>query len=105
MKDWVEIVAGDKDQKYRRAALVLRTLGWTCIIWAAGVSVWIWMGWRAGANLWLWSAIGLFAIGVVLLAVAWRLQVRASRLMLTPRIDSRMNDEPHLPDDNGIKAA
>jgi divalent metal cation (Fe/Co/Zn/Cd) transporter len=105
MKDWVEVVAGDKDQKYRRAALVLRTLGWTSIIWAAGVSVWIWMGWRAGANLWLWSAIGLFAIGVALLFTAWRLQLKALQLMVTARRDPRLNDEPRLPHDKSIKAA
>jgi hypothetical protein len=95
MTDWVEVVAGDKDQKYRRAALVLRTLGWTSIVWAAGLSVWIWMGWRAGANLWLWSVIVLLAVGAVLLAIASRLQVKAAHIAASPRARN----------DNGMKAA
>ena len=92
MTDWVEVVAGDKDQKYRRAALVLRTLGWTSICWAALVSIWIWMGYKAGSNVWLWSTIGLFVIGVVMLAVAAGLQSRAAKLIDLPRSngDDRM---------------
>ena len=85
MMDWVELVAGDKEQKYQRAALVLRTLGWTLICWAAAISIWIWMGARAGANLWLWSTIGLFVFGVICLGVAGRLQIKAARSMVIPR--------------------
>jgi len=80
MTDWVEVVAGDRDHKYQRAALVLRTLGWTSICWAAMISIWIWMGAKAGSNVWLWSTMGLFVLGVFFLSVGGRLQSRAARL-------------------------
>jgi hypothetical protein len=88
MTDWVEVIAGEANQKYRRAALVLKTLAWTLIFWAALISIWIWMGVRAGSNVWLWSAIGLFGVGVILLGMAAWLQTRAVRLMV-PRTDGK----------------
>jgi type VI protein secretion system component VasK len=99
--DWVAGVAGEAEQKYRRAALVLRTLAWTSIVWAAAVSIWIWMGAKAGSNLWLWIVIGLFVTGAVLLAIASRLQLRAARLIERPIV----HHDPKLRDDNGMKAA
>lgn len=86
MTDWVEVLAGEAEQKYRRAALVLRTLAWISISWAALVSIWIWMGARAGSNLWLWSVIGLVVIGAVMLGIAGRLQTKASRLLIAPEV-------------------
>jgi hypothetical protein len=83
MTDWVEVIAGEANQKYRRAALVLKTLAWTLIFWAALISIWIWMGVRAGSNVWLWSAIGLFGVGVILLGIAVWLQRQAVRLMVS----------------------
>jgi RsiW-degrading membrane proteinase PrsW (M82 family) len=105
--DWIAGVAGEAEQKYRRAALVLRTLAWISIVWAAAVSIWIWMGAKAGSNLWLWIVIGLFLIGAVLLLIASRLQVRAARVIERPiaHHDPKLHDGPKLPDDNGIKAA
>lgn len=95
MTDWVEVVAGDTEQKYRRAALVLRTLGWISISWAAAISIWIWMGARAGSNLWLWSVIGFFVSGGILLAIASRLQAKAAHLLAVPK----------APDDDRMRAA
>jgi len=86
MTDWVEVIAGEANQKYRRAALILRTLGWTGICWAAALSIWIWMGARAGSNWWLWGAIGLLVAGAVLLGIASRLQIKAARLAATPPV-------------------
>ena len=86
MTDWVEVVAGEAEQKYRRAALVLRTLAWTAIFWAAAISIWIWMGYKAGSNWWLWGAIGLFVGGSILLGIASRLQVKAVTTEFSPRV-------------------
>ncbi len=96
MKDWVEEIAGERLHLYTRAALVLRTLGWISICWAAMVSIWIWMGAKAGSNLWLWSTIGLFVIGAVLLGTANALQTRGSRVAEIPEARK---------EDNGIRAA
>lgn len=85
MTDWVETIAGESNQKYRRAALVLKTLAWTLICWAAMISIWIWMGVRAGSEVWLWSVIGLFGAGVILLGVAGWLQTRAAKLVAPSR--------------------
>ena len=87
MTDWVEEIAGDKLDKYRRAALVLRVLGWTCIVWAAMISIWVWMGLRAGSGLWLWSMVGLFVGGVICVGIAAFLQARAAKLVNVPRAD------------------
>jgi len=95
MTGWVAEVAGDENDKYRKAALVLRTLGWLSICWAAAVSIWIWMGARAGANLWLWSVIGLFVIGLVLLGIAGRLRIKGAHSMIVPK----------EPDNDDIRAA
>jgi len=95
MSDWVAEIAGDSNDKYRRAALVLRTLAWTSICWAAALSIWIWAGARAGSNLWLWSVLGFFVGGVILLGIAARLQLKASHFVETPG----------KPDDDRIRAA
>jgi hypothetical protein len=89
MTDLVEVLAGDRVDKYRRAALVLRTLGWLSICWAAMVSIWIWMGAKAGSNIWLWSTIGLFVAGVICLGIAGRIQAHAARLVDVPRAGDR----------------
>jgi hypothetical protein len=90
MKDWVAEVAGEEEHKYLRAALVLRTLGWTFICWAAMVSIWIWMGAKAGSNLWLWSTIGLFVAGAICLGIAGGLKRRSATLAEVP--DAKRND-------------
>ena len=92
MTDWVEVVAGERNQKYQRAALIFRTLGWISICWAAMVSIWIWMGYKAGSNVWLWSTLALFGAGAIMLAIAAGLQARAARLADVPRSngDDRM---------------
>lgn len=95
MTDWVEIVAGEKLQRYQRAATVLRTLGWLSICWAALVSIWIWMGAKAGSNLWLWSTVVLFAIGVVFLMIAGRLQSQSAKVV----------EVPESPKNSGMRAA
>ncbi len=94
MTDWVEVLAGESNQKYRRAALILKTLAWTFICWAALVSIWIWMGAKAGSNVWLWSTIGLFVAGVILLVIAGWLNARAAKLVV-----------PSTDDGKGIRAA
>lgn len=94
MTDWIETLAGEANQKYRRAALILKTLAWTFIAWAALISIWIWMGIRAGLYVWLWSAIGLFVGGVILLGIAAWLDVQAAKLVV-----------PSTDDGKGIRAA
>ena len=84
MTDWVEMLAGERLNRYQRAGLVLRTIGWMLISWAALVSIWIWMGAKAGSNVWLWSTIGLFVGGVICLGIAARLQSRAAKLVESP---------------------
>ena len=84
MKDWVEVVAGERLHRYNRAALVLRTLAWTSICWAALVSIWIWMGAKAGSNLWLWSTLVLFVLGAIFLGIASLLRARAARVIEVP---------------------
>jgi len=91
MSDWVAELAGEQNQKYLRAALVLRTLGWIFICWAAIVSIWIWMGAKAGSNLWLWSTIGLFVAGAICLGIAGGLQRRAATLVELP--EARNNND------------
>ena len=82
MTDWVEVVAGEENQKYRRAGLVLKTLGWMGICWAACISIWIWMGAKAGSNWWLWGTIGLLFVGAVLIGIGSKLQDKAARMMV-----------------------
>jgi hypothetical protein len=94
MKDWVAELAGEQNQKYQRAALVLRTLGWIAICWAAMVSIWIWMGYKAGANLWLWSTLGLFVAGAICLGIAGQLQTRAGKLVAVP--ETAKQEDDHL---------
>jgi hypothetical protein len=84
--DLVEMVAGEENDKYRRAGLVLKTLGWLGICWAAMISIWIWMGLRAGSNWWLWGAIGLFVGGAILIGIGSRLQAKAVHLMTKPPV-------------------
>jgi len=90
MTDWVEVVAGEENDKYRRAGLVLKTLGWLGICWAAAISIWIWMGAKAGSNWWLWGVIGLVFVGAVLIGIGSKLQDKAARMMLVP---TRSNDD------------
>ena len=92
MKDWVAEIAGEQNQKFQRAALVLRTLGWTFILWAALVSIWIWMGAKAGSNLWLWSTIGLFVAGAICLGIAGQLQARGAKLVEVPEPEREERD-------------
>ena len=94
MADWIEVIAGESNQKYRRAALVLKTLAWTLISWAALISIWIWMGIRAGLYAWLWGAIGLVVGGVILLGIAAWLDKQAAKLIV-----------PSTDDGKGIRAA
>jgi hypothetical protein len=76
--DIVRVIAGESNNKYNRAALVLRVLGWTSIIWGCMISIWIWMGLKAGSDLWLYWTVGQFVVGAVLLSIATRLQMRAA---------------------------
>lgn len=78
--DVVRTIAGDKDSKYQRAALVLRTVGWTSIVWGLLTMIWIWTGLKAGSELWLWWTIAQFAFGAICLMAANRLQTRAAHL-------------------------
>jgi hypothetical protein len=80
--DIVETTAGTRTNRYQRAALVLRTLGWLSIVWGAMISIYIWMGERAGSLLWLWWTIGQFVAGAILLAIAGRLQNHAADMPL-----------------------
>ncbi len=79
--DLVTVTAGDRDHRYLRAALVLRTIGWLSIVWGAMISIWIWMGLRAGSDLWLWWSVGQVAFGMICLAVASSLRLRRGHLM------------------------
>jgi magnesium-transporting ATPase (P-type) len=83
--DWVALLAGEENQKYQRAALILRTLAWMGITWAALISIWIWMGLKAGSNWWLWGAIGMVVICCVILAIAAALQAKAAEFVPVPR--------------------
>jgi hypothetical protein len=87
--DLVRVTAGDGDNKYLRAALVLRTLGWISIIWGFGISIWIWMGEKAGSQLWLWWTLGQLAFGVICLGVAGHLQTRAAHLARTAELETK----------------
>ncbi len=84
--DIVELTAGDRDNRYQRAALVLRTLGWLSIIWGVCISIWVMMGERAGSQLWLYWTIGQLVAGAVLLGIAHHLQDRGAAL---PRVAER----------------
>jgi hypothetical protein len=79
--DVVRVIAGEEEDKYRRAALVLRTLGWFSIVWGCGIAMWIWTGLKAGSNLWLWWTIGQFVFGAICLVAASRLRVHAAQQM------------------------
>lgn len=87
--DLVELTAGDKDNKYVRAALVLRTVGWLSIIWGLMISIYIWMGQNAGSQLWLWWSIGQLALGAVLLAIAARLKAHSGQAFGVPETNRR----------------
>ena len=81
MTDWVEVVAGERINRYQRAGLIFRTIGWISISWAALVSIWIWMGYRAGLDLWLWCTIGFFVAGLICIGIGTNLQTKAARLV------------------------
>ena len=81
--DIVELTAGDRDNRYQRAALVLRTLGWLSIIWGICISIWVMMGERAGSQLWLYWTIGQLVAGAVLIGIASHLSNRASSMPVT----------------------
>ena len=88
--DIVELTAGDRDNRYQRAALVLRTLGWLSIIWGVCISIWVMMGERAGSQLWLYWTLGQLIAGAILLGLASYLQRRgASMPLLEPRATER----------------
>ena len=76
--DIVRVIAGESNNKYNRAALVLRTLGWLSIVWGCMISIWIWTGLKAGSGLWLYWTIGQFVFGAICLVTAGRLQERAA---------------------------
>jgi hypothetical protein len=71
----------DRVNKFQRAVLGLRIIGWISIIWGFVTSTWIWMGEKAGSQLWLWSTIGLFVFGVICLVIASRVHERANRTL------------------------
>ncbi len=71
----------DRVNRYQRAVLGLRTIGWISIIWGFVTTMWIMMGERAGSQLWLWATIGLFAFGLICLAIASRVHERANRTL------------------------
>jgi hypothetical protein len=79
--DWVRVIAGEENDKYQRAALVLRTLGWFSIVWGCVVATWIWTGLKAGSDLWLWWSIGQFVFGAICLVLAARLRMHGAELM------------------------
>lgn len=76
--DLVELTAGDRNNRYQRAALVLRTVGWLSIVWGLMISIYIWMGERAGSQLWLWWTIGQIVFGAICLGIASRLQAHSA---------------------------
>jgi hypothetical protein len=82
--DIIRIIAGEENDKYRRAVLVLRVLGWTSIVWGCMISIWIWTGLKAGSDLWLYWTIGQFVFGAICLAAAGRIQLRAAHLINVP---------------------
>ena len=84
MTDWVEVLAGEENQKYRRAGLFLKTIGWLMICWAAMISIWVWMGLRAGSNWWLWGSVGLLVGGGIIVAIGNLLQSKAARVARNP---------------------
>lgn len=85
--DIVEVTAGDRDNKYNRAALVLRTLGWLSIVWGLMISMYIWMGEKAGSQLWLLWTLGQLVAGVIMLGIASRLRSRSAHLASRSEFD------------------
>jgi hypothetical protein len=83
---FLEYLAGEETDKFEKAALVLRTLGWISIVWGCVTMLWIWMGLKAGSDLWLIWTISQFVLGAVLLGIANHLQSRAARLVLAPQV-------------------
>ena len=90
--DLVELTAGDRNNRYQRAALVLRTLGWLSIVWGVMISMWIMVGERAGSQLWLWWTAGQFVFGAVCLAVAGRLQTRSAHFAGNRELENERRD-------------
>jgi len=86
--DIVELTAGERNDRYNRAAIVLRTLGWLSIVWGIGISIFIGMGEKAGSQLWLWWTLGQFVFGAVCLGVASHLKHREAQLAGRPELDS-----------------
>ena len=71
----------DRVNRYQRAVLGLRVIGWLSICWGFMISMWIWMGERAGSQLFLWWTLGQIVFGVICLAVASRVHERANRTL------------------------
>ncbi len=85
--DYVRVIAGEQNNKYQRAVMVMRVLGWTSIVWGCMISIWIWTGLKAGSDLWLYWTIGQFVFGIVCLAIAKHVQNREAQLVGRPDLD------------------
>jgi hypothetical protein len=60
----------DREEKYEKRALTLRTIGGIFFIEALIVCEWIWMGWRAGSALWFWATAGFGLLGLICFGAA-----------------------------------
>ena len=60
----------DREERYEKWALTLRTIGGIFFIEALIVCEWIWMGWRAGSALWFWATAGFGLLGLLCFGVA-----------------------------------
>jgi len=90
----IEYFGGDEPgrsewDKYERAGLVFRTLGWLSIAWGCVTLIWVFTGVQAGSYWWLIWTIAQFVIGILFLGISERLQARSAHLIPHPEVEVR----------------
>lgn len=77
----------DREEKYEKWALTLRTIGGLLFIEALIVCQWIWMGWRAGSKLWFWATAACGLLGLICFGAAEHQNRKAMELVKEEFID------------------
>jgi UDP-N-acetylmuramyl pentapeptide phosphotransferase/UDP-N-acetylglucosamine-1-phosphate transferase len=87
----------DREEKYEKRALTLRTLGGIFFIEAFIVCPWIWMGLKSGSALWLWATIGLGLLGMICFGAAEHEHRKAIEVVSKEIIEAPIANETERP--------
>ena len=85
----IHYLAGESTDRYQKAGLILRTLGWLSIAWGCITLMWVFSGIRDGSYWWLIWTIAQFVIGVIFIALATRVQARSAHFVTSTEVETR----------------